>query len=189
MRIGIDLDGVTVEILDECVRFLKSKFIETTAEKITSYHLYEQFPVSREETMEHWKNEDAYHHVKFKPDALRTIDLLSRNRHPIYFVTHRPNEVARYTVNWLRVNKIPYNNVLFTDNKQLVASNYMLNVFIDDNIDVCNSLILNPCRKVYLFDAPYNRKGRIDGRVIRVKSWNDFLDKFREEFGLDYDDK
>lgn len=182
MRIGIDIDGVVVDILDECVKFLKECFIITERDKITKYNLWEQFPVSKEETMKHWKNVTAYDRCKFMKDAIYAIDLLSLSNNEIYFVTARPNEVARYTVNWLRDIKIPYNNVLFTTDKELIVRNYGIKVFIDDNADTCNKLA-DVCRRTYVFDAPYNRVP-MNPKVKRVSSWADFMVKFKQEFGL-----
>jgi uncharacterized HAD superfamily protein len=45
-------------------------------------------------------------------------------------------------------------------------------VFIEDNLEECE-VLSNHCKKVFLFDHPWNRRPVKGKNIIRVKNWHE----------------
>lgn len=113
------------------------------------------------------------------PGAMEAVRRLERARmdgHDVYFITSRPGYKAKFqTECWLRDMGMDCPTVIIADVKVDYLSLLKLDVFVEDRLDAANALMgyvrLNRLgTRVYLVDAPYNRRPVADltGEQFRI---------------------
>ncbi len=191
MRIGIDIDGVLIDVgqfeIDYCSKFFivdKDRHLENSFE----YGSYKIFNATLEEDNELWRKA-IYEYVKepARRFASEAIALLKKQGHEIFIITNRASgldycditkeEMKKIVVNWLKKYKIYYDELIF-------SSGTKLDSLIDKHIDVMiedtpkNILAQSKFCKVLCYDARYNKDVENEN-VIRIYSWYDIYDKIK----------
>lgn len=116
--------------------------------------------------------------------TLRNIQLLQERGNEIYFVTHRMGSfVKAQSQDWLSHHGIANPAVIVSGKKAEVARAIGATHAIDDKFG--NAYFIScysPETKSYLLDAPWNQADHsvVGGRVIRIKSVDDFLKEIEE---------
>lgn len=78
---------------------------------------------------------------------------------------------------WLKEHfDIPKSKIVFTSGKHYVSGN----VFVDDSLDNCIKWANHQIGKVYLWNRPWNQKGKQMGRVKVVDCWEELLKDLNE---------
>lgn len=140
MIIKIDMDGVIRNIIPTMLKIYNSEFNENLKETdITVYNVNTSFPkfISEKGKLatdvffvdndkEIFLNSNAFIGSK------EAIDMLHRAGHKIIICTWQITyEAKQYTLEFLENNKIYYDDICFTKDKQLIKSD----IIIDDNIE------------------------------------------------------
>jgi uncharacterized HAD superfamily protein len=87
-------------------------------------------------------------------------------------VTSRPIHTRSATIQWLLSKRIPFDRIVFTENKKLAGAAFTFAV--DDHYD--SALILaQKSRVVFLFDYPWNRIRDLPSNIVRVSGWKALL--------------
>ena len=128
-----------------------------------------------------WDSEDFWYHLHTYPGEDRTLEVLEAwmDKHDMYFITNRKgNKVKWQTEQWLFEHGISFPTVLIAKLKEPIIAALNLDVYIDDNIDMMNSLaklrdekLVPETLRLYLRDAPYNEENRHPGLIVVPSAW------------------
>lgn len=191
MRIGIDIDGVLVDI----ERFIVDYGIQFCYENNIDYHIvvgeYDEsksLGLTKQQTELFWNQYLPYYCTSYyiRNHAKEVIDLLKKE-HEIYIITARnedglPKEeygqMQSLVEMYLENNQIEYNQLIFTKGSKLpYCMENKIDVMVEDspfNVpDIATEI------PVLCFDNSYNRKCEGDN-ITRVYSWYDVLSKIKK---------
>jgi len=103
--------------------------------------------------------------------AAKTIQSWHKD-HKVSLVTSRTIIFHQQTKSWLKKQGIPYHELHHAKEttKHTKVTNCQL--FIEDNLEEAN-VLANHCKKVFLFDQPWNRRPLKKPNIIRVASWRE----------------
>ena len=187
MKIGIDIDGVLLDI-ENYIMTRGSKFFwdnyKKTIENPFTYNIYEMFGMDQEAERKFWEK-CYYNYIMEAPRmyASEVISKLSEAGHKIYIITARSanalnngvseEEAQKLVPVWLEKNNIVYDKLLFVagDKTEACVAN-KIDVMIEDSPSQIKSI--SKAIPVIVFDARYNQK--ISGEnIVRNYSWYDVL--------------
>ncbi|MGG1516857.1 hypothetical protein ABE504_15730 [Paenibacillus oryzisoli] len=173
MHIGIDLDNT---ILDATAAHLKYYNLASgrsfTAADVNDFYIYRLYGWNKQERDAiytkygydiHWNS------LPF-PGAVETLQKLY-DEHQLSFITARPELFREVTVTWLRDHKVPYHNILLTENKLQACSELKVDVLIDDGPHYAEQFALVN-KPVILYAQPYN--GHVQHELVYpAADWSD----------------
>ncbi len=167
MRIGIDLDGVTYDFVSAITKFVCDKFGREFPEP-TRWEFYRDWGFTGKEfsaLMEEGCGAGVvFHYGKPTIGSVKTIEKL-REDNEVIIVTTRGEYAQEATHAWLKKWRIPHDDVILTDKKDL----HELDVLLDDHVDNIESVRKAGCRGI-VFDRPWNQE--VEGE--RVFTWEEF---------------
>lgn len=189
MRIGIDIDGVLVDIERFTVDYGTKYCVENNLPidiTVGEYDENKAFHWTDEQDLKFWNQYLEYYATKYpaRKFTSEVIKKLKEEGHEIYIVTARcewglPPEsygkMRTFVAEWLKENDIYYDKIIYTEGSKLpyCVGNYV-EVMIEDN--PTNIKEVSTKIPVLCFDCQYNRK--IEGdNITRVYSWYDVYDK------------
>ena len=167
-RVGIDIDG-TLTTMDMVVTiFNRETGKNLTAEDLYEYDVGNVYGISKERTIEIWKN---HSHEMFKRHLCiwDIEDFMNKWRYhntsksypnEIVIVTAREEIYREVTESWLRANRINYDEIHFGYHKKIDAVwEHCLDVLVDDKADNIQDIDRNEALDCegYVVDRPYNR--------------------------------
>lgn len=185
-RIMLDVD----DVLFPCVASIRRYFIDELG------YSPEQLPAPTTwEIHTHWgldravlwnlvtdgANEGLFCKSPPFPGTRAAMQALKTDGHTLHLVTARIagdiGVAERSTVEWLRINRLPFDSLTFAKDKTIVAVDYAL----DDKVENCEALA-DSCRP-WVMDQPWNRHNTT---LRRVHSLSEFVKEIRKwEQGLD----
>lgn len=193
MKIGIDLDGVVVDIMSPFIEYHNGKYkSEFTYESVTDHSFWIPWKLSREEgnrRLLEFMDECEFSVVKPQDGAIEAIRKLAEE-HELVVVTSRPETYSKKTLDWIE-HHLPgvFKKVNFTYQtpfvegvvrKSLICKSEGVDVLIEDyptNVLGCAGV----CKKVLMFNQPWNQSVKeLPGNVERVKNWSDVLERVNE---------
>ncbi len=187
MIIGIDIDDTitdTYEVLfnyaqEYTVDILKKEpIIQDVSNCNTHFYTKSIYQWTDEEEVVFWKlyYEKFIQNVRPKTLSLKYLQKLKEENNKIVLITARwqPKEfelnVEKETKEWIEKNHIPYDKLVINAiNKEKVAKQENIDVFIDDSFKNCQA-ISNIGIKTYIMDSRTN-KDLNRGDIERVYSW------------------
>jgi hypothetical protein len=114
-----------------------------------------------------WKKLDP---LPLATETISRLNMLSKEGHDIYFMTHRMGEKAkRQTEQWLYEMGMDYPTVIMSGHKTPIVLSLGLNLFVDDKLDTIHDLYRVAragnvdTTHFYLKNASWNQVGRIPG--------------------------
>lgn len=167
-RIGIDIDG-TITTMDIVVDIFNRETGKNLGiEDLTIYDVGDIYGLSKEEAGRIWgtytkelvDRSIPIWDIKEFMRGWETYGTKGKEINEIVIVTARPIEYKEVTINWLKRNKIRYDEIYFGYNKKIDAVRELfLDVFIDDKAD--NIKDIDESEHLgcvgYVADQPYNR--------------------------------
>ena len=103
MKIGIDIDGVITNFVDEFIKIVKKRYGIKIVETDIIYHdLYQVLGISEKEALK-IIDETLHNNLKVIPHAKKYINLLSKNNE-IYILTARTINI-KIIEKWLEENR------------------------------------------------------------------------------------
>lgn len=157
--IKIDCDGVLRDLLPKMCEVYNSRFkCKIKAENVLEYDLSKTFTkcmdivgVSPNEWFFNVLGTTVNFYSKMFPNVKKAMKLLHEKGYYIIIVSYQNSFQNKIdTINWLLCNNIYYDSICFTDRKNLISGD----IIVDDNIeylDMCNEE-----RKICI-NAPYNK--------------------------------
>ena len=160
MIIKIDCDGVLRNLLSDMCKIYNRRF--STHIKpcdCVSYDVEKLFPlckselgVSAKEYLFDLNGEELFAHGTIFDNVQLAIKMLKDCGHAIVIVTAQNTVENKIdTLKWLNSNNIYYDDIAFTNNKENVFGDIM----IDDNVDILKKC--PPNTKPVCISAPYNQ--------------------------------
>ncbi|MBO5413261.1 MAG: hypothetical protein J6A29_03030 [Clostridia bacterium] len=189
MRIGIDIDGVLMDIerfiVDYGTKFCAENNLPINI-KIGEYDECKMLNIDEEQAIKFWNEYLVYYATEYSPRefAPEIINRLKEEGHEIYIVTARNDygvpqkyigKMKEIVSEWLKDNNICYDKIIYTEGSKLpyCVGNYV-EMMIEDsprNIEELSTKI-----PVLCFDCKYNES--LEGEnITRVYSWNDIYQK------------
>ncbi len=193
MKIGIDLDDVIVDFTREFLKFYNQKFKKNILYKDWKvFDLWELEPISKEESIklinEFYKSE-FFDEIDLIDGAKEAICGLME-KHEVSVITARPLRWGEKTRSFFE-KQFPKEKVNlhhsrspddFKIDKAGICKNLKIELIIDDRenhaLDCAEKGV-----KVLLLDKPWNQ-GVKHENIIRVKNWNEILEKLNRGFDL-----
>lgn len=161
-RIGLDLDGVVYNFMDELKIAL---FGSTKVSDPVCWEAWKDWNISKERF-----DRSMLFAVKYKKlfsagkpydGALNFIRNMRMNGHTIHFITDRARwpEALTQTAHWLEEHKVEHDSLTFTKKKHLVETDF----YVDDKPENCRDVAMHvPDTKVFLMDRPWNEGHNAD---------------------------
>ncbi len=111
-------------------------------------------------------------------DVINTINHLKNNHHTIFLITARSDYeipgMYELTKEWLLKNQINYDKLFVNSNDKLsICKDNDIDIFIDDNVDICNNIFENSKINVVLYTTRYNKN--IETNFKRIFNWRQIL--------------
>ena len=191
MKIGIDIDGVLTDEQRYVLDYGSAYFAQNNIQYKIHDDIYDSkeiFEVSEDAYDAFWKEHifDYSENINIRPFASNIIKRLVEENNEIYIITSRSyttyeNEnklkMQRVVKEWLKRNKIKYNDIIFSREKDKICKELNIDVMIEDkpeNVDKISKDI-----PVICFSEGYNKKCTGDN-VYRAYSWYDVYNKIKE---------
>lgn len=178
MIFKIDCDGVLRDLLGGmCDIYNKNFGTHVKPNDCESYDvdinfvMYKQnLGVSAKDWLFNKNGKELFRDSKIFKGAKDAIDMLHNAGHKIIIVTaQRTTKNKIDTLIWLDKHKIYYDDIVFTNNKDQIKGDFM----IDDSVDILNT-ISKPTTPICI-KAPYNKKCK---SYIKYNSLFDFVIDF-----------
>lgn len=191
MKIGIDIDGVLTDEQRYVLDYGSAYFAQNNIQYKIHDDIYDSkeiFEVSEDAYDAFWKEHifDYSENINIRPFASNIIKRLVEENNEIYIITSRSyttyeNEnklkMQRVVKEWLKRNKIKYNDIIFSREKDKICKELNIDVMIEDkpeNVDKISKDI-----PVICFNVEYNKK--CEGKnIYRAYSWYDVYNKIKE---------
>ncbi|MEK6970216.1 MAG: hypothetical protein AABW68_00790 [archaeon] len=190
MRIGIDIDGVLVDIVSPLLELYNAhKGTGHRYEDVGHYDLHQTWNCSPQEAID-WVHQfyatPAFDEMPVIDGAVAGVTRLSKG-HELFIITSRPAYLQEKTKAWIeRYFGDAFVEILFGNayslhgpqkDKSTLCSEKDVRVLIEDApgnaIDCAQAGI-----EVFLFDQPWNRKMSPTKNVTRVMSWDEIGQRF-----------
>lgn len=196
IKIGIDIDDTVVEFMGVFLEFCNNKFQTSFKfEEVISTRLEKVFNKEKNEFLDIFRElgaKDFFSKLDIIEDVKESLEKISEF-FEIIFITARPKEIENQTL-YLLKNSFPNLNFnvdhivdcwegLNKKSKFHSCIKHGIKFMIEDNKNHSLDCAKNGI-KVFLLDKPWNQDCEHEN-IIRVKNWNEILEKLNREIILD----
>ncbi|MBU0502158.1 MAG: hypothetical protein KJ811_02810 [Candidatus Margulisbacteria bacterium] len=170
MNIGIDIDNVIANTYQDLSPF----FHDFMGKEHTPFEVVE---IMRRRKMLMWR----YFFLAWRKKVMSTVSLIEgaaqtiqswHKEHKIFLVTSRTFFFNHQTRTWLKKFNVPYHELHHAKETTKYKKVTNCQLFIEDNLEEAE-ILANHCKKVMLFDQPWNRLPIKRDNIIRVSSWTE----------------
>jgi len=183
IKIGIDLDDTIVSFYKEFINFCKERYEVELDALALSKDFFNSFG-SKEKTkrvLKEFVDEGKHYESNVFKDFKKVFNDLER-KFQIYFITSRSYDLRGRTKKFLEAElgrenlNINYIHDYPEKTKSFFCKKEGINILIDDHIP---NIIEASSKgiKVFVFDQPWNRDIKEGENIIRVKNWEEVLEK------------
>jgi uncharacterized HAD superfamily protein len=179
--VGVDIDGVLADYPRSFVEFVNSKLGTCyRVEDVRGYDVYSQLGLSPEigqQLKDEYRQTGQKRYIPLCEGAKDFLQWLKSCGYAVVLLTSRPYEqykrILPDTMEWLRDNDLPYDAILFAQDKMerllKVFGTKRIEFFVDDVAKYANDIarLGVPC---YLISRPYNLDATLHPGVCRVAS-------------------
>lgn len=193
MRIGIDIDGVMVNI-EQFIGDYGIKFCEENnlcyKVKKDEYDEAKALGISEENSEKFWNKYLKYYATEYpaRDFASEVIQKLKEDGHEIYIITARNEwglvgddygKMKEFVSSWLEKNNIYYDKLIYTEGSKLP---YCIGNYIDIMIEDSPKNIKDISSKIPVLCYNCNYNANIKGEnITRVYSWYDVYNKIKKQ--------
>lgn len=192
MKIGIDLDETTLNLIDPLIEYHKEKTgKKLEREDFESFYLSDILSISKEEEwiyLDEFYNSDYFDKILPLQNSINVLKELSKN-HEIFFITARPENWREKTEKWLsKFVDFPHKLILTSNmhknepgkKKFEVCEEKSIDIFIEDDHNYALGCA-NVGVKTFLLNKPWNRKIN-HKNITRVDNWNEIHGILKNNF-------
>jgi len=190
--IYVDIDDVLADTSGALIDLAVSAFGKKVSfNDLKSFNLKVSFDLTQKE-YEHFLNlahqPDEILGLEPYGDAIAAVKRWIASGHEICIVTGRPTSTYETTLEWLARHDVPFNNFLMVNKyarpgmDEAIAlpmqafSQMKFQFAIEDAYDMAVYLADNMNTSVFLYDRPWNRSHKQNGKIRRFKSWKELQD-------------
>lgn len=148
----------------------KASGLSFTPKDVNDFYLYRLYgwnEAEREEIYYKYGHDIHWNSSPF-PNAVEVLQKLFQ-RHKVSIITARPLLFRNVSIEWLKLHKIDYDHIVFTEDKLQECVNLQVDILIDDGPHYAEEFALRN-RPVILFEQPYNLSVTNDF-VYRAANW------------------
>jgi len=187
MKIGYDIDGVLIDFITPYLWFHNKKYgTRFQKEDIKNYDLTKSLKLPSKKIFPDIMQFMESKYSEYLVPAESTQEAISEiaMEHDLYVITSRSELFKRQTEEMLsiyfpnifdgRVIFSSYNTHKWGNSKSSIAESLRLEIFIEDNPDDISSITAKGIR-VFLMDAPWNRKVKENSLVTRVYNHSEIV--------------
>ena len=175
MKIGIDIDGTITDLHSEIIKY-GLKYNESISgdgiKNENAYRIFEIFDWEKDHCIKFKKHMqmEILNIIKPRNDVVEYLNNLKKLGHEIYIITGRKstemNDTYNETLNWLKVNSIPYDKfIIEEENKGKACLEHNIDVFVDDSLKHLTRVSEAGVKNVYIFDNVYNKENNEYDRI------------------------
>lgn len=198
MKLGFDVDGIVANMPKVMVEHINDKFgLDYTENVFVCHNIFDNTYVEDQEENEKIAmsmldeviaDKDTLLSVPVYEDAVEALRKLSKSGHSLHYITSRPKEQIKVTVDWFRLNQVPFDSIDAVGKngkkgnlvgKGQTARTLNLDFYIDDCTDHLDDMYRykNRWRKgVALYTRPWNVNDLLDpSRFIRFHNWKEII--------------
>lgn len=197
MRIGIDLDDTITNSSDVFVDYAKKYNSEMLiTHEINTKKLNQKLAFgwnsNNQKKFRKKYLKDILINTKPNKDVVEVLDSIYKNSNEIFIITARNNnelnDMEAITKEWLKSYNIKYNKLIINCmDKAKTCAEEKINVFIDDNFEVCKMVYEKLKIPVFLYSTRYNLNKKLNG-LFRVSNWKEISEKSVINEPLDFID-
>lgn len=191
MRIGIDIDGVLLDLEGYQLDYFSKYYFEKgiNLKDPTCYKTYDIYDVSKEMDNDLWREKvREYNQMPPKVNAVEVVKKLKEEGNEIYLITTRANDesdeyggkelLEKLTNDWLEINEFKYDKLIFVNGSKLdVCFKNEIDLMIEDNDKNLKEISTKiPC---LAYDALYNKECH-NKNITRVYSWYHIYNVIKE---------
>lgn len=198
LRIGVDLDGVVVNLWDSTCKMTKQNlgYDPRIKKGPTDYHLgqwpeIQAIPDGPEFVRSLWGNPEIYKDAKPIPGAIRTLNKWRKQGHQVWIPTARYSPAVREaTIQWLEGHDLdwlvpqvifrPSGEIKRSDFKPQVAKYLKLHVFIEDHAPTLVQMATNSLMVKILESYSWNWLENAGLQVVRLTNWRQINEIIQE---------
>lgn len=173
MRIGIDIDD-TITNSHDYVIYLKKKYLP-------QYDPYQMLPNDVFDEFIHKYDSEIHQNAPLKEGVVEAITYLKKQGHTIYIMSARGNySDSSYadSYEYLKKNNIPFDKLICNIGTKVEAvKREKIDLFIDDNINICNELRNNGINVIKM-----RRHDDIENDHLTCDNWEEIIKCIKENF-------
>lgn len=180
-RIGIDLDGVIVDLTDIKIETAQEFGYKLLPRETPPLIMKQKIPQGIYKKIQKIIYGNQTLKANFIKKSLELIANLKNSGHQLFIISRRNQKSQKPAMLWLKRNRIfsyiSPENIFFVKedkDKEKIASKIRLDIFIDDSLDVLKELKSVP--KKFLFD-PFKVYKNISKEINQIGSWDEFMNK------------
>lgn len=188
LKIGIDIDDVILNTVENFVKFCKEKGFDIISEELFPYYLCEEKGITQSNI--HLLFKGFHEHVfgleiPFIDFSKDSLNKLKENNH-LFLLTSRSSRISERTNIFFEevfgknfFNKIIYSGKSHPEEKTKaeICNEFEIKILIEDRrkyaLDCAEKGI-----KVLLMDKPWNKDCEHEN-ITRIKNWNEILEKLK----------
>lgn len=176
MKIGLDLDGVVVDIIAPILPHLAEICGRpVTTSDLTCFDLREALSLDEAQAerlgrLVLWG--ELYSLAPPVDGAIEAIQRLAN--HEIWFVTARPGKTRPHTIEWLERHGLPSSPLVLTEHGKKVVGEMGFDLFVEDDAGTAVGLAELGVN-VLLFDHPWNQCPALPSNCRRVRGWTEIV--------------
>ncbi|CAG7646826.1 hypothetical protein ACFQI7_24210 [Paenibacillus allorhizosphaerae] len=171
MHIGIDLDNTILDATSAHLQYYNQvSGLSLTPGDVNDFYIYRLYGWDDEkrDAVYHQYGHDIHWNSSPLPMAVEILQQLFL-KHQISIITARPLLFHDVTVEWLKLHKINYHTIAFTENKLQHCIHSHVDVLVDDGPHYAEEFALVN-KPVILYEQPYNLNVT-SAFVYRASNW------------------
>lgn len=181
MKIGFDIDDTLINLREYAFHIYNDKLKKQVPidvfHRLERLEIHEPFELTDEQGKNMWHS--SLEEIYFTscppfPNAVETLQDLDKRGHHIYYITSRPKEYGKRTLEWMKTQGFPVAEERFfygmKDHEKIrFIEKADLDYYFDDKPDVLDTLGKSGKTTVVVKDQSYNR--HLD--FPRIRDWAD----------------
>lgn len=178
MKIGVNIDNVLASTMISFCRIANFNYrLSLSLQDINSYYFWDILDeITEEQVWSIFNSENFYRDLDPVNLSIQSLNYLKRVG-DIYLITSRADYLLDITLKWVEHYKIPYKQLITSQDKLEYVKYNPMEYFVDDCLETALTLS-RTCRKVFLYDWPWNKTETLPENVIRAYSWQDIKNYF-----------
>lgn len=180
MKFGFDIDDTLINLREHAFHLYNKKLKQTIGldvfHSLKTVEIHEPFGMTAIEGGRMWNDhleEIYYTSCPPFPDAVEALNELVNQGHDVYYITSRPKQHGKRTMQWMMDNGFPVQEGHFfygmnDEDKVHIIEELGLDYFFDDKPAVLETLVGKPV-KVFAKDTSYNQHLTLP----RISNWSE----------------
>ena len=172
--LGFDIDDTIADGVSYFVDKLNDYFNMNIKVEDVNGSLCDTFNIPQSEIDKFFSafGDEIFKNLNILPNSVDYINELYDKGHKIIIITARPLEVKNTTVKWLELKGVKYHELIFDEEKSVIAKEKGIKIFVDDTKKIVESMKDVGITPIFM-DIPKNKNISTSDGVYRAKDWKE----------------